>query len=370
MSKKSSLASGHGVFLCHKPSGTSSNGALQKVKRALKLKKAGHTGALDPLATGVLPLCFGEATKFSQFGLESVKCYRVKAQFGVVTETGDSDGDICETFERPTEVSEGSVRKVIQSFTGVQSQTPHKYSALKYNGRPLYEYARSGIEVPIPAREICISEIVIESIDLESASMQLWVCASKGTYIRSLVQDIGDVIGWGAHVTLLHRTHAGYFNEESCLQVNIEAPEQMNHGQLIPISSLLLGAEWWFVNGSELDKLKNGHAVDLDACSDISYLKGTMVDFYSARGVYLTQQKGNALMRDFYRRAESEKAQERQNLVVLYTRRPGSDIDPLEVRTGEDSMDLSQVLMLRGIVEVKEQTLQPRRMITAGTEVF
>lgn len=192
----------HGVFLLDKPQGMSSNDILQKVKRIFQANKAGHTGALDPLATGMLPICLGEATKFSQFLLDSDKRYLVTAKLGERTDTSDAEGQIVET--REVKVAEADILANLDQFRGDILQVPTMFSALKHNGKPLYEYARAGITVEREARPITIFEL--NFIEYNAPFLTLEVHCSKGTYIRTLIDDLGEVLGCGAHVTMLRRT--------------------------------------------------------------------------------------------------------------------------------------------------------------------
>ncbi|ROW61300.1 tRNA pseudouridine(55) synthase TruB [Cronobacter malonaticus] len=191
----------HGVLLLDKPQGLSSNDALQKVKRIYNANRAGHTGALDPLATGMLPICLGEATKFSQYLLDSDKRYRVIARLGQRTDTSDADGTVVE--ERPVTFSEQQLQDALESFRGDTLQVPTMFSALKYQGKPLYEYARQGIEVPREARPITVYELLF--IRHEGDELELEVHCSKGTYIRTIIDDLGEKLGCGAHVIYLRR---------------------------------------------------------------------------------------------------------------------------------------------------------------------
>ena len=191
----------HGVFLLDKPQGMSSNDILQKVKRIFQANKAGHTGALDPLATGMLPICLGEATKFSQFLLDSDKRYQVTAKLGERTDTSDAEGQVVET--KVVNVTEGDIQQALAQFRGDILQVPTMFSALKHQGKPLYEYARAGITVEREARPITIFEL--KFIAYEAPFLTLEVHCSKGTYIRTLVDDLGEVLGCGAHVTVLRR---------------------------------------------------------------------------------------------------------------------------------------------------------------------
>ncbi len=200
----------NGVILLDKPTGISSNDALQKVKRIYFAEKAGHTGALDPLATGMLPICLGEATKFSQFLLDSDKRYRVIAKLGERTNTSDSDGEVVET--RPVDVTLDKLKACIDQFRGESDQVPSMFSALKYQGKPLYEYARKGIEVPRESRKITVYEIVLHRFEGDEVEME--VHCSKGTYIRTIVDDLGEMLGCGAHVTMLRRTGVAKYLRE------------------------------------------------------------------------------------------------------------------------------------------------------------
>lgn len=210
-----------GVILLDKPTGISSNDALQKVKRIFFAEKAGHTGALDPLATGMLPICFGEATKFSQFLLDSDKRYRVIAKLGERTDTSDSDGEVVQT--REVKVDRGQLERCIAKFRGTTDQIPSMYSALKYQGRKLYEYAREGIEVPREARKITVYSVELLRFSNNEVEMELHV--SKGTYIRTIVDDLGEMLGCGAHVTFLRRTGVSNFPVER--MVTLEQLEAM-----------------------------------------------------------------------------------------------------------------------------------------------
>ncbi len=197
-----------GIILLDKPLGMTSNHALQHVKRLYNAEKAGHTGSLDPLATGLLPICFGEATKYSQHLLDADKVYRTKMRLGQKTTTADAEGDIIS--ERPVpELSAADIEKVLAQFRGELKQVPSMYSALKKDGRPLYELARQGIEVEREARTIQIYRL--ELLKIEPLFWELEVACSKGTYIRNLVEDIGEAIGCGAHVVELRRLASGPF---------------------------------------------------------------------------------------------------------------------------------------------------------------
>ena len=211
MAKRKSGRDVHGIILLDKRLGLSSNQALQEVRRLLNANKAGHTGSLDPLATGVLPLCFGEATKVSALMLDDDKRYTVTMKLGVMTDTGDCEGQIVAEMPVPS-FDEPQLQQCLQSFLGDIDQVPPMYSALKHQGKKLYELAREGKTVERPARRIRIDELNILAFD--AASITLDVACSKGTYIRSLTEDIGHALGSCATVTVLRRTAAGMFGIE------------------------------------------------------------------------------------------------------------------------------------------------------------
>ena len=198
----------NGIILLDKPLGLTSNAALQKVRWLLNAEKAGHTGSLDPLATGVLPLCFGEATKFSQYLLDADKGYETVMQLGVTTTTADAEGDVLE--RKPVDVSEAQLQAVLPQFRGAQQQVPPMYSALKRDGQPLYKLARAGEVVEREPRSVTIARLELLALDGDKA--RLSVACSKGTYIRTLAEDIGNALGCGAHVAELRRTQAGPFD--------------------------------------------------------------------------------------------------------------------------------------------------------------
>lgn len=197
----------NGILLVDKPQEVSSNHVVQRVKRIYKAAKAGHTGALDPLATGLLPVCLGEATKFSQFLLDADKSYFVTAKLGQRTDTSDADGEVVET--RPVNVTEAQIRTAITHFVGHIKQVPSMFSALKHEGKPLYFYARQGIAIDRPARDITIYSI--EWLGLKGDELSLNVSCSKGTYIRSLIDDLGQMLECGAHVRVLRRTEVAHY---------------------------------------------------------------------------------------------------------------------------------------------------------------
>ena len=233
----------HGVMLLDKPLGLSSNQALQKVKWLLRAEKAGHTGTLDPLATGVLPLCFGAATKFSQQHLDADKVYETTVRLGRRTRTADAEGEVID--ERPVTCTLGQVVEVLDRFMGPIRQVPPMHSALKKDGKPLYAYAREGETVEREARDVIIHELDMLDVQLQGDApfLRLRVVCSKGTYIRALGEDIGEALGCGGHLTALRRVQTGPFTASGC--ITLEQLEAMDEGErlssLQPIDCLLAG---------------------------------------------------------------------------------------------------------------------------------
>jgi tRNA pseudouridine55 synthase len=226
------------VLLLDKPIGLSSNQALQKAKWLLRAEKAGHTGTLDPLATGVLPLCFGAATKFGQLQLDADKTYEATIRLGVKTSTGDAEGEVVETRDVPA-IDAARLSEVAQRFTGPIRQIPPMHSALKKDGKALYEYARAGEEVEREPRDVVIRSLSLTQLDVHT--LKLVATVSKGTYIRTLGEDIGEALGCGGHLTSLRRTASGGVGVGQC--VTLEALEAMSEDarleQLRPAESLV-----------------------------------------------------------------------------------------------------------------------------------
>ncbi|MCO6060151.1 tRNA pseudouridine(55) synthase TruB [Pseudomonas sp. MOB-449] len=233
-----------GVLILDKPRGLSSNAALQKVRWLLNAEKAGHTGSLDPLATGVLPLCFGEATKFSQYLLDADKGYETLAQLGITTTTGDAEGEVLE--RREVTVGREEIEAQLSHFRGEIKQIPPMYSALKKDGQPLYKLARAGEVVEREARSVTIARL--ELLACENSQARLAVACSKGTYIRTLVEDLGQALGCGAHVAELRRTQAGPFvlaqaiSLEALEKAHAEGGNEALDQFLLPVDS---GLEHW-----------------------------------------------------------------------------------------------------------------------------
>lgn len=226
-----------GVLLLDKPVGWTSNAALQKAKWLLNAAKAGHTGTLDPFASGLLPVCFGQATKFSSHALHGNKTYRATLKLGATTTTGDIEGEVLET--RPVNVTLQQVQDVLPRFTGEIQQVPPMYSALKHQGKALYEYARAGIEIERKARTITIFRLQL--IALQGDELVLEVDCSGGTYIRTLAEDIGKKLSCGAHLTALRRTASGNFSIENTLSLEAleTLPPEVRQAQLLPSDSLV-----------------------------------------------------------------------------------------------------------------------------------
>ncbi|MCD8542938.1 MAG: tRNA pseudouridine(55) synthase TruB [Gammaproteobacteria bacterium] len=231
----------HGIFILDKPIGVSSNQALQSVKRLFQAKKAGHTGSLDPLATGMLPICFGEATKYSQHLLDADKCYDVTAVLGLRTDTGDSEGQVIS--ERALSITRETLLQMLPKFTGVLDQTPPMYSALKHHGKPLYEYARQGQSIERASRQVTIYTLDLLGFNKNIVDgrdrVSLRVSCSKGTYIRSLIDDMGEYLECGAHVIALRRLWVHPFQHFFMMSLN--TLESINHrsAHLLPVDQAL-----------------------------------------------------------------------------------------------------------------------------------
>jgi tRNA pseudouridine55 synthase len=253
----------NGILLLDKPPGMTSNAALQMVKRLYTARKAGHTGSLDPLATGLLPLCFGEATKVSGFLLDADKRYRVVCKLGERTTTGDAEGEVVE--QRPVEAVSGArLRQVLEGFVGEIAQIPPMYSAVKHKGERLYKLARQGVEVEREARKVDIHSLELR--DFNTPLFEIDVHCSKGTYVRTLVEDIGELLGCGAHVTALRRLAVGPFDDSQMIDMaalEAAAAESMTalDKLLLPMESGL--AQWPGVrlSGDAAFYLRQGQAV-------------------------------------------------------------------------------------------------------------
>jgi tRNA pseudouridine55 synthase len=254
----------NGLLLLDKPIGPSSNRALQTVKHLYGAAKAGHTGSLDPLASGLLPICFGEATKFSQYLLDADKTYIVKAQLGIRTTTSDSEGEIVATKAVP-DLTLKSLDRTLEAFRGTITQIPSMYSALKYQGKPLYKYAREGIEVPRTERTIEVYQLDV--IAYESGMVTLAIRCSKGTYVRTIVDDLGEVLGCGAHVIALRRTSIGDFKEADMMtiahleQLKSDVSYQAIDDLLLPVETAISALPPVFLHPDLVHYLQQGSPV-------------------------------------------------------------------------------------------------------------
>jgi tRNA pseudouridine55 synthase len=248
-----------GVLLLNKPVGITSNAALQKAKWLLNAKKAGHTGTLDPFADGLLPLCFGEATKFSAYLLDADKHYRAVLQLGITTTTGDPEGEVLST--RDVAVDHSEINAVLPRFRGEIEQVPPMHSALKHQGRPLYAYARAGIEIERPPRKVTIR--ALEVIECDPPRVVLDVQCTAGTYIRTLAQDIGAALGCGAHLTALTRTAAGGFKlEHAHTLAHLEAIDiDQRHALLLPADCLVAHLPAVLLDAGDADALRQGRSI-------------------------------------------------------------------------------------------------------------
>ncbi len=260
----------HGVLLLDKPQGMTSNDALQKVKRIFNAKKAGHTGALDPLATGMLPICFGEATKFSQYLLDSDKRYRVIAKLGERTDTSDADGQVICT--KPVNVTQTQIDEALSHFRGDILQVPTMFSALKYQGKPLYEYARQGIVIEREARPISVYENQFIQYDFAKQELTLEIHCSKGTYIRTIIDDLGELLGCGAHVIYLRRLQVSNYPVDKMISLdelqNISEKEPL----LMPVDSPLQASRKVVLSESQGKDILLGRTVIVESSVPVETL--------------------------------------------------------------------------------------------------
>jgi tRNA pseudouridine55 synthase len=245
-----------GVLLFDKPLELSSNGALQKVRRLFCADKAGHTGTLDPLATGLLPICFGEATKFAGGLLDADKTYRAQVRLGITTRTGDAEGEVLET--RPVAVSEAQLHVTLQQFLGEIQQLPPMYSALKHQGKPLYEYIRQGETIAREARSVVIHDLQLG--DFVGDTFVLTVRCSKGTYIRTLAEDIGAALGCGAHLAGLRRTAIAQFSLEQAYTLDelIAMSDRERDAKVAPTDALLPNLPTVQLDAKQVQRMAQG----------------------------------------------------------------------------------------------------------------
>lgn len=261
----------NGLLLVNKPRGLTSNAILQQVKRLLHAKKAGHTGSLDPLATGMLPLCFGEASKFSQYLLDADKCYETTGLLGIKTNTADAMGEVIAQVD-DFNVSEQELCDVLSQFTGPIKQVPSMFSALKHGGTPLYKFARQGINIERKARDVTIHKLQLNAFN--GREFKLTVTCSKGTYIRNLVEDIGERLGVGAHVTQLHRAYTAGLAEETMYtldELTAMMPEQLLQC-LLPVDRAINYLPRIVLEDDTVHSLRQGKVITLPASNDSSGL--------------------------------------------------------------------------------------------------
>ncbi|KAB0635539.1 tRNA pseudouridine synthase B [Burkholderia stagnalis] len=269
-----------GVLLLDKPVGLSSNDALIRAKRLYLAKKAGHTGTLDPLASGLLPLCFGEATKFSQDLLEADKTYEATMRLGVRTATGDAEGEVLDT--RPVECDRAAVDAALARFTGEIVQVPPMYSALKRDGKPLYEYARAGQTVEREGRAVTIHVLELLACDLPDVTFR--VTCSKGTYVRTLAEDIGEALGCGAHLTMLRRTGVGALTLDHAVTLDTlsDADAAARDAWLQPVDALLSTFPLVRLDDECAKRFLHGQRLRLSELGTIDANEGERVRVYDA----------------------------------------------------------------------------------------
>ncbi|RQR37461.1 MULTISPECIES: tRNA pseudouridine(55) synthase TruB [unclassified Burkholderia] len=283
-----------GVLLLDKPVGLSSNDALIRAKRLLLAKKAGHTGTLDPLASGLLPLCFGEATKFSQDLLEADKTYEATMRLGVRTTTGDTEGDVLDT--RAVECDRAAVEAALARFTGEIVQVPPMYSALKRDGKPLYEYARAGQTVEREGRNVTIHALDLLACELPDVTFR--VTCSKGTYVRTLAEDIGEALGCGAHLTMLRRTGVGALTLEHAVTLDAlsDAAEAARDAWLQPVDALLSTFPLVRLDETSAKRFLHGQRLPLSALDSIDAAEGERVRVYDAQRLLGVARKANGVL--------------------------------------------------------------------------
>jgi tRNA pseudouridine55 synthase len=270
----------HGVLLLDKPVGMSSAQALAKAKWLLNAQKAGHTGTLDPFATGLLPLCFGEATKFAQDLLDADKTYETVVHLGITTETGDTEGTIL--TQQIVDVTVAQIESVLDQFRGPISQVPPMHSALKRDGKPLYEYARAGITLEREARDVTIHQLDLLAYD--APILRLRVACSKGTYIRVLGEDIGAALGCGAHLSALRRTVIGALDVSSALNLDqlAEHPAADRNSCLQPVDSLLSSFPALVLDVALASRFRQGQRIALDRAGVVPPCESGRVRVYQA----------------------------------------------------------------------------------------
>ena len=275
----------NGVLLLDKPLGFSSNQALQKVKWLYSAAKAGHTGTLDPLATGLLPICLGEATKFAQYVTDADKTYLATVKLGVTTNTGDAEGDVLAT--KPVNITKAQFESACAKFVGEISQTPPMYSALKHEGKALYEYARAGIDIERKARLVTIQNITVDVFEADVATIT--ATCSKGTYIRTLAEDIGALLNCGAHLIGLRRTEtAGYLLPQSVTIEQLEAlTVEARDALLLPVDSAIESLPKVILNADSSHYILQGQAVWQPGKLGLNIVPGSDFRLYSESNQFI-----------------------------------------------------------------------------------
>jgi len=276
----------NGVLLLDKPLGFSSNQALQKVKWLFSATKAGHTGTLDPLATGLLPICLGEATKFAQYVTDADKTYFATIKLGATTTTGDAEGEVLTTA--PVSLTKPQLEAACKQFLGEISQMPPMYSALKHEGKALYEYAREGVNIERKTRLITIQSIVVNAFDGGDIA-EITVSCSKGTYIRTLAEDIGAALGCGAHLSGLRRIEtAGYLLSQAMTIEQLEAlPQESRDALLLPVDSAIETLAKVILNADAVHFVMQGQAVWLSGSTRQNLSVGDDLRLYDEQGQFL-----------------------------------------------------------------------------------
>jgi tRNA pseudouridine55 synthase len=272
-----------GIVLLDKPLGLSSNQALQQVRKLFQARKAGHCGSLDPLATGVLPICLGEATKFSSYLLGASKCYRASCRLGQTTASGDAEGEIIKTA--PVQVEVTQIEQLLPRFVGEIEQIPPMYSALKHQGKRLYQLAREGKQVERAPRKITIHQLTMLGFD--GQTLDIDVSCSKGTYIRTLAEDIGSELGCGAHLSALHRSSVDVFDEADAFRMmQLEDLQAQGMAQLdallLPVSAALTQFPEIMLNASDSHDMRQGRRIGLAATAEPGLRR-----LYTSEGVFL-----------------------------------------------------------------------------------
>lgn len=280
-----------GVINIYKPEGLTSHDVVARVRRRLGIRRTGHTGTLDPMATGVLPVCFGRATRMIEYYDGDFKTYKAELQLGGITDTLDSTGSFLEKRDF-SQVTEAGLRDAVLSFEGEIRQVPPKYSALKVNGKPLYEYARNGLDVDVEkkARKVFIKSISIDSVDMTRGKVVFKVTCSKGTYIRTICGDIGEMLGCGAYMTALERTESGFFNLENSVDLDafMEMSEEDIEKIVIPVDQTLLNLGQVRLNDRAMDNFQNGRPVnpeDMEVAGIVDFQKAGLYRAETLRNI-------------------------------------------------------------------------------------